>query len=408
MATQGKLTVVLHAIAPGVRSGPYQIEIIKSGKGSGMPTAKGTSVLGSPSGFNLPPARYKVVVTHPKEGTYTLEARVVAGRETVVNVDLGKPLARGYRKLLLEMRDREPQFEAYMLSLAKDPQLQAAFLADPEQALRATGVLTEGEHLSRSNRLFIGLLVNQDFLKLVRSGPEKISVPDLYRAKHKERLERLAAKVLPANRYISEESIQGVIQQRYYFQRVFESVLTDPVVGRIYDRTIDRDYVHGLIDGLYDFSDDWQLGEGVAPGVVALDMKIEGAGMEGIGMGNWYVFTPASQSADYAFGLGITQTAAIVLDSYIITKTWIFTDAHVLCSLAPSPEIEPGVSDHYEYFEDFTVEPELADQFDLEVFQVNEIFNISQIADAMIVGMDIMDYQGALNAAREHVFLTPH
>lgn len=108
-------------------------------------------------------------------------------------------------------------------------------------------------------------------------------------------------------------------------------------------------------------------------------------------------------------GVGVGSSAAIFVDagiftkSYVFSNSYIFTSTKVVCSVSPTISREVGIADDFDLFEEHAVSPKLSESFKLEEGQINEISNFATIADAIVEGMNVMDYEKALAYAREQL-----
>lgn len=393
----GSLVVIPQAVSTGVRAGPYRIEIFRGHQERlpKTPQHRANAVLGSPAKFELTPGKYTVRATNSKEGEFVERTSVRADAETTLPISVGRVLARDYNDLLVEMAPVQKRFESFMLDLGKDPDLQARFLADPDKTLQERKLLRPGGGLSRKNRLFIALLANDKLRTLVRAGERRVKVPNGFRRHHAPRLRRVLKQHVLGGKAPRAELLDSSIRRRYFFQAVLTAVLTDPVLGMLYPRTFSRKDVDLLFDATYAFADR------VDPTAAAMAAAAPSAP----GIAAVVTFSLLNINA----GVGVSSKAAVFVDAGIFTKSTVFTESRiftstrVVCSLSPSMAREAGASDDYELFEDHTVAPELSEAFRLDDGQVNELANFATLADAIIEGMNVMDYEKALAWAREQL-----
>lgn len=425
----GNLVVIPQAKCPGVRPGPYRIDIFKGHDDSSKSpvVSRKSAVLGSPNKFSLPPGEYRIQVSHHKEGSFSEITSVVKSKETVLTVEIGETLSRGYDDLLLEMKDSAKTFEKFMKNLATDDSLRRKFLRDPNEVLRQAGLLKEGAYLGRKNRLFISLLADKNFAELIKVGPDGINVPEEYHERHLKTMERISRRFLPKDQYLTPEVLHRSIQLRYFWQKVLELSLSNPLVEKFYNVKFERDYVSGLIDKVYGLADSEEFDKLVrlpgidvtadhgqhvvevpisvaaipvaAPVPVPVNIPVRATAEIPIdGNGIYFVFFKISGRPQ---GGALSQKGAIFVDTCIITNEYIFTDTNFFCDVTPKPGL--NLEDRFDYFDKYTVTEDFGDMFDLNSYKVNEIYNIAILADAIIDGMDVMNYDSALKAAQNRL-----
>ncbi len=393
----GSLVVITQAESSGVRAGPYRIDVFDGHKKRLPKNSQycATAVLGSPARFKLMPGKYTVRARNAKEGESIERTSVRANDETMLPISVGRVLARDYNDLLVQMAPLQKRFESFMLDLGQDTRLQAKFLADPDKTLRKRKLLPPGSGLSRKNRLFIALLANMKLRKLIREGKRQVKVPSAFRKRQAPGIRRVLKEHVLAGKRPTSEILDASIRSRYFFQAVLTSILTDPVLKKLYRQTFSRKEVDLLFDATYAFADR------ADPNGAALSLAAASA--PGIAA----VITFSLLNVN--FGVGVSSRAAIFVDAGIFTKSTVFTESRIftstkiVCSLTPVIAREVGVSDEYELFEDHTVAPKLSKAFELEDVQVNELSNYATIADAIVQGMNVMDYEKALAYAREQL-----
>lgn len=393
----GTLVVIPQALNTGVRAGPYRIDVFKGHKESlpKAPQHRATGVLGSPAKFRLDAGKYTVRLSNSKEGEFVEKTSVRAHEETLLPLAVGRRFAHDYNDLLTQMAPVQKQFESFMLDLGGDAALQARFLADPEKTLQERQLLDRGAALSRKNRLFVALLANDQLRKLVRGGERKVKVPHAFRKHHAPRLRRiLKYQVLDGGRP-TPELLDAAVRGRYFFQAVLTSILTDPILKKLYRQTFSRKDVDLLFDATYAFADR------VDPAGAAQSFAAASAP----GIAAVITFSVANLKA----GVGVNNSAAIFVNAGVVTKSTVFTSSRiftktkVVCSVSPVIAREVGTGDDFDLFDDHTVAPELSNAFDLDDAQVNELSNFATIADAIVEGLNVMDYEKALAYARAQI-----
>lgn len=419
-----KLTVIPLANNPEVRPGPYKIEIFKGHKiTKGKPfKVKKNAVLGSPAEFIVPPGKYRINVSNYQEGEFVQITSVSKNKETIVAVKIGRQLSRSYGNLMLEMKDNTKGFETFMGNIAKDIGLRKDFFNNPNKVLQKAGLLKKGSHLSRKNRLFISLLTDEDFLSIIRQGPQRMEIPQEYQKIHSLKIKTFAQKILPPHVHLSPEVVQQSVQGRYYLERLLKSTLNNPVIEKIYKVKLEPNYVSNLFDKAYEIAANPKIQEIInipdnipdesiiSRDIVLLKQMVSVNNMVNpvvtatvSGMGIYVILTKASQDLGVFLGVGVTDEAAIVLDSYIFTEDTIFVKSKVLCKGVPDPiqlSDVAGVYDNFDYFDEYTVTDDFGNLFDIDSIKVNELYNVSMIADAFIEGMNYMDYESTMNYAQ--------
>jgi hypothetical protein len=390
----GTLVVIPQAVSTGVRASPYRIQVFEGHKESLPKAAKyrAAGVLGNPTKFKLDAGKYTVRVSNSKEGEFVQRTSVRTNEETLLPISVGRLLAHDYNDLLVQMAPVQKRFETFMLDLAGDAGLQSRFLADPEKTLQQAKLLPRGGGLSRKNRLFIALLANDKLRKLVRDGERRVKVPASFRKSHTPRLRRILKEQVSGGRQPTPELVDSAVQGRFFFQEVLTSILTDPILKKLYRQTFSRKDVDLLFDATYAFADRTDptgaaqsFAAASAPGIAAV-----------------ITFSVANLKA----GVGVNNSAAIFVNAGVFTKSTVFTSSSiftktkVVCSVSPVLARDIGVADDFDLFDDHTVAPELSNAFDLDDAQVNELSNFATIADAIIEGMNLMDYEKALAYAR--------
>jgi hypothetical protein len=336
-----------------------------------------------------------VLASNAKEGEFSERTSVKAGRETLMPLAVGKYYARDYNDLMVQMGSVQKRFEAFMLELGEDGDLQRRFLRAPDETLGEAGLLPSGGGLSRKNRLFIALLANQKLRRLLRLGERGVEVPGEFRKRQAPSVRRLLKQHVLRGSRPNAEIVDSTIRRRYFSQAVLTAILTDPVLEKLYERVFSRKEVDLLFDATYAFADR------VDPGSAAVAF----AAAPSAGKAAVITFSILNVNA----GAAVSSRAAIFVDAGVFTKTVaftesrIFTSTKVVCSLTQAVPRQIDAGDDFELFEDHTVSPKLSEAFRLDDRVVNELSDYAMLADAIVEGLNVMDYGKALEYARAQI-----